>query len=578
MFEEKKKSLTGFKEPQAKPSAFVVAAVRRARMDGNFQLFNTGNGAVKLSTTTNDFVDQFAKATNYLKPRRYSEVNTDMTLLYSQDPVATIKLSLYLRMITRQTQLLTGERTEAIQRGQGLKHEGILRMIWLATNQPAAFFNNISLFIAAGSWKDIIEMLALDLQFNGWEKRKLNWARMGEVILSGLANEQSVNLLKKYLPSIRTKAKCNTVESQADNVIAKWICSLLYGSKPEGVADKNFYGYTYKLYRKLKASGTAHQWQQLITKKLLGALDFNTIHGRALAKLVGGKFLKNHNMEEVYLDWITKKPIAKYTGYPYELTAPVKAGYQNNVLDLYKIHTINAQFMGLVEQAKKRMTDEESAYLTVVDTSSSMTGKVDGTNVTAYSVAKTMALFFSFLLKGPFQNCYMEFADNSTLIPWKGDTPVAKLMNDSRESYGSTNFQSVGSTFVALLKDGVPESDFPKGILCVSDGCFNPANYNITSNVAALRLMLMQGGFSEEFVRNFRIVLWDIPNSHYRGRPQTAFEDFADAPNVFHMSGLDPAAVSFIVQGSSSEKKAPKDAEELFAAVMDQELLNMVVV
>ena len=43
-------------------------------------------------------------------------------------------------------------------------------------------------------------------------------------------------------------------------------------------------------YRKLKQSGTAHTWQQLISQKKLLELDFNTIHGRALSLLVGSKF------------------------------------------------------------------------------------------------------------------------------------------------------------------------------------------------------------------------------------------------------------------------------------------------
>lgn len=87
---------------------------------------------------------------------------------------------------------------------------------------------------------------------------------------------------------------------------------------------------------------------------------------------------------------------------------------------------------------------------------------------------------------------------------------------------------------------------------------------------------LIDAGFSKEYVDNFRIILWDIPNGYY-GKPTTKFEDFADAPNFFYMSGFDPSAISFIMNGTEF-KCTPRNAEELFKVAMDQELLNRVVI
>ena len=96
-----------------------------------------------------------------------------------------------------------------------------------------------------------------------------------------------------------------------------------------------------------------------------------------------------------------------------------------------------------------------------------------------------------------------------------------------------------------------------------------------TTNFTAFRDILRCAGFSEEYVKNFKLVLWDIPNGYY-GKQKPTFEDFADAPNFFYMSGYDPSAVAFILGGSKPELKAPKNAEELFLTAMDQELLNRV--
>lgn len=565
MFTAKQTNLFG-NETKTKASANSNQFVREA-MKESAKISTLGNNALKYITTSNDFVDQFAKVTNYKNPRSYKEIENDMRLLWSQDKSLTLSLSFYIRMITRVVSLFDGRKTSTSQRGQGLKHEGIFRMMWLAINSPETFWKNIALFISVGSWKDIITMLSYDLQYNKWEGRVLDWNKFGQLILAGLENTNTSELVKKYLPQIKANSKCTTLESQADNIIAKWICSLLFGTKSDNYKN-------YRSYRKLKTSGTAHQWQQLISKGDFLKIDFNTVHGRALAQLVSGKFLANNGLESAYEKWLESKPIAKYTGFVYELLGPVKSGYHNNTLKQYQIDTINKQFYGIIETAKNGMKEDDNGLMVVVDSSSSMTSKTPGTNVSSYSIAKSMALYFSYLLKGRFENNFMEFADTCRMIQWKGNTPVEKLQNDRCEAYGSTNFQGVADTFGKILKKGVSESEFPSGILCVSDGCFNSVGNNKT-NFKALKERLLAYGFSIDYVSNFKVVLWDIPNSYYGSKPQTAFEDFADCPNLYHISGLDGSAIAFLT-GVKGQVSVPKNSQELFEAAMNQEILNMI--
>lgn len=108
-----------------------------------------------------------------------------------------------------------------------------------------------------------------------------------------------------------------------------------------------------------------------------------------------------------------------------------------------------------------------------------------------------------------------------------------------------------------------------------SSGWYNGARVNAT-NFNVFRQKLRDAGFSNEYVDNFKLILWDIPNSYY-GKPTTKFEDFADAPNNFYISGYDPNAVSFIL-GDGDFKATPKNASELFKVAMDQELLNAVII
>lgn len=419
----------------------------------------SNEGAKKYSTSGNDFVDQFAAISHYKEPRSYNDVDKDMYLLWSQNPLLCLKLAVYIRLITRKSKVIKKNKTVKqldIQKGTGLKNEGIMRMLWLAIHYPKTFKANINIFIAAGSWKDIFQLLSLDLQYNGWKKRKLDWNFLYNVIVSGLINPNTTHLVRKYMPTIRTNKECITLEAQADTLIGRWLAHRIFPKHKKETAQRR--------YRKLKAQGTAHEWQQLISQQLYDQINFDNIAGRALALLVGSEFLKNHNLIDKYTAWIESKPIAKYTGYVHELFKPLGSGYDCKHIEPYKEKTINAQFAQLLEAGKNN-----SKLLVVRDTSSSMTDKAIGCNVSSYDIAKSLALYFSESLTGVFANSFAEFADKCELRQWKGNTPVDKYINDRCEAYGSTNFQSVIDLFIELKASGVPERDFPNGILCLSD-------------------------------------------------------------------------------------------------------------
>lgn len=532
----------------------------------------SGNGAVKYSTSGNKFVDNFAAIANFKQPRTYQEVAKDMELLWSINPKDTVKLAIYIRIITRKSQVLTKDNkieTLEVQRGTGLKNEGIMRMLWLAINHPDTFKANIPLFIAAGSWKDIITMMNLDLQYHGWNNRKLDWNFLKKVIFAGLANDGTKNLVLKYLPTIRTNKNCTTLESQADTLIGRYLAKGIFNTEDK---IKN-----YTQYRKLKASGNAHEWQQHISKQLYDSIKFDRIAGRALSLLVGSKFLENHNLVDRYTNWISSQPTAKYTGFVHELFNPLNtsSGWRASHIASYKEATINAQFKQLVETGKQGV-NANSKLLVVRDTSGSMMSTAKGCNISSFNIAKSLALYFSEFLTGPFANSFAEFAHVCKLHQWVGNTPCDKYVNDDVSCIGNTNFQSVINLFINIKHQGVEEKDFPTGIICVSDGefdrCANTSNFNVALN------KLRGAGFSDEYVDNFKIILWDIPNEFYSKGIRPKFEDFATAPNFFYLSGYDASIVSFILGGNKPEIKAPKNAEELFRVAMDQELLNRVTI
>lgn len=572
MFNSKQKQLFSVKEKQktsASPkSAFVKAGLKK----GAETL--SGNGALKYKTTGNPFVDQFGKLGSYKKPRTFQEIEVDCEALWAEDPLKAAKMAYYIRMITRTVDYELGA-TSTPQKGAELRHEGIMRFIWLLNKiQAGKAFSTypykefLALIPAVGSWKDIITMLQYDLIYHGWKDRILPWDLFGLLILSALKDKRTSELMKKYLPQIRASSQCTTVEAQADTIIGKWICSLLFEPKNED----DYSGY--RKYRKLKASGTAHEWQKLISQKKMDLIDFSKIHGRALSLLVKSKFLKNQGLSEKYTAWVTKPETkVKYTGFVHELFSELGAngGYSNKyaTLSMVPIHmqeTINKQFATLVEKGR---TDNITSLIVVRDTSGSMSSTATGTNMTCYAIAKALALYFSEFLEGKFSDSWIEFNSDAKMHAWKGNTPVEKWFGDTTSFVGDTDFQSVIKLFCKIKAQGVPESEFPSGILCISDGEFNPTSALNETNVQRALKTLEAAGFSQEYIDNFVITLWNLQSRAYGPGTGEKFETYGNVPNVYYFSGYSAATVSFL-------SSRIRTASELVDAALDQEILNLI--
>lgn len=549
MFNQKKKNLFKTKVSGGNANQFLFGASKQAAV-----VFS-GNNAVKYSTTNSDFVDQFGKVSQYNKPRSFEEISRDCNMLWSQDSLMALKFTLYLRMISRKTDIhLLDISTTECQHGAGLKHEGIMRMLWLSINHSDVFHKNLGLFLSAGSYKDLITMLRYDLVYHGWEGRKLDWDRIGVLIASALINKPTSNLMKKYLPQIRATSKCSTVDAQANTIIAKWICNLLFGSKANN-------GASYKQYRQLKASGTAHSWQQAISRKRFDLIDFNKIHGRALYLLAKSKFFKTRLRDE-YTAWATKSKRIKFTGYVHELLCELDLN-RDKVFEL----TVDKQFEELVAKAKDG--DNNTNMIVVRDISGSMCSPATGTKYSSASITKALAIYFSKFLTGVFADHCINFSSTAKLHKWVGSTSVEKWRNDRYTQSASTNFQSVVDLFCSMKAAGVPESDFPGGILCMSDGEFNSTHTGKT-NIETMYARFKMAGFSSDFINNFRVVFWNIPNSFYGSRQEIKFETFGDVKNVFYMSGYSASNIKFALNQKN------ETAVELFEDAMNQELLNLV--
>lgn len=527
----------------------------------------TENGAISYATIGTNLLDQFGKAGCY-RGRDIATVWSEQSMLWAENPENALRFPFYLRMITRQSNVLGGEKTEKVQKGQGARDEAFKRLLWIAKYHPEEFNRNLWLLPVVGSWKDLWVLLSFDGADEYLDKNVFF-----KVMAEGINDENHKDLVKKFMPRIRSEKKCVTPWAKKTNALAKEFAKAA--------------GWTYKDYREFKSTGKAHEFQTIICQGLYKDIDWKTIPGKALLNLVSGKFLKAHNLESSYLKWIESQPVAKFNGYPFELGRKVRS-YGYGGPDLATKVTIDKQFNNLLETARKDGIPIKGNVLCGLDTSSSMTWTtLDNSGTMPYDVCLSLGIYFSALNTGAFHNVVASFDSTSQLVTLTGESFCDKWneIHNKCHGYGSTNFQSLVDLIVNTRKNHpeIPLEDFCDTILVVSDMQFNPTfNYwergsyeRETSNYESAMKKIREV-FPKEFCDKFKIIWWYCTN-----RETSDFPSTMDDAGSYMVSGFDGSIISFLLGGDdfvdpkTGEKKQPS-MEEIVNAALGQEVLSLV--
>ena len=542
----------------------------------NFTL--TENGAKTYVTTNSAIVDQFGKAGNF-RGRTLAEVFADQAKIWNENAEAALRCPFYLRMITRKVKVNAENETDKVQSGQGARDEAFKRLLWIAAEQPEAFYNNIWILPLVGSWKDLWTLMFYDIKEN---TKCLNQKAIFEIIAQGLLCETHVDLIKKYMPRIKSQSKCHTDWTTITNDLAKAFAIQM--------------GISYKEYNKMKASGKAHDFQKLICSRNYKDLNWNHIPGRALNLLVSSKFLSNHNLNEEYTEWILQQPVAKFTGYVFELAKRLREargsryGYSRGKganVSLELKHTLDAQFNGLVDKARNGGKIVENIWC-CLDTSGSMNQRVNGLNdVCCSDIASSLALFFASLNTGPFHNKVIMFDNISTPHDMVGESFCDRIMNLPSVGCGGTNFQSAVDEIIKIRKahPEIPLEQWPTTILVVSDMEFNPSNmhwyggnHHQTETNYEYSVKSLKEVFPSEFVDNMKFIWWDCVARHGVNH----FEGDAFTSGCTFLSGWDGSIITKLfgeesrVIDEETGKVRNITAEELVAKALNQEILSYV--
>ena len=530
----------------------------------------TENGAVTFLTSGKAIIDQFSHAGTAIG-RPIDTVFMEQAQLWDEDPDSALRFPFYLRLITRKVKVSENEKTDAVQKGAGLRDEAFKRILWVAYNQPDVFKRNAWLLPVVGSWKDLWALMLLDME----NENKLDKNFVFSIMAAGLDDSTQCDLIRKYMPAIKSAEKCKTERAKTLNVLAKAFAAFL--------------GLNAKQYRKMKASGTAHDFQKLICSRSYADIDWKTIPGRALTHLISGKFLDNHGLTQDYLEWVMSQPTVKFTGYVYELGKKLDAMGRNLSMvnapsKAAALYTINKQFDGLIELAKKDQGGLKGNVLCAIDTSGSMNSSVSGVpGLTSYDVCISLGIYFSELNEGYFHNTVAMSDDTSRVMKLSGTFAEKwEAIRNARIAWGSTNFLSLVRLLVSERKKypSIPESEFPQTLLVVSDMQFNPTggwDYRVereTTNQEEARRILREA-FSDEFVDNFNFIWWYCASRDGAGHDVPAT---MDQGGNYMFSGFDGSIVTLLLGGDEQTRPdgTPLTMEEMVNKALSQEIFSFV--
>jgi hypothetical protein len=523
----------------------------------------TENGALSHSSMGSAMADQFAKAANF-RNRDYDDVCLDQEMLWEENAVMALRFPFYLRMITRKIKVNDGFVTDKVQNGQGVRDEAFKRLLWIAENHNSIFWNNIWVLPLVGSWKDLFQMMHYDMML---ETNAINRTHMYELLREGISCQEHVELIKKFMPRIKSSSKLKTDWTKNMNTIGKEFA--------------DFMGWSIQEYNKFKATGVAHNFQKEICGGMYENINWNVIPGRALNLLVNSKFLENHNLVESYTNWLMEQPVAKYTGYVYELATACNEYRWGKKMPLYKKITLDKQFQSLIEKAQADGTFTENVWC-ALDTSGSMTTKLADGKTSAMDVCMSLGVFFSTLNQGAFHKNVIMFDNKSTVKQLNGS--FTDMMSQvPMDAMGGTNFQSVVDEICRVRRErpNIPLEDYPSTLLIVSDMQFNPVEtrYNwdkrcyerTETNFEAMKRKMYEV-FPQDFVDNMKFIWWNVSARN------TDFPTRLEDGGSYMLSGFDGSVVNLILQGDEKEKvqKTPKTMEELIEAALTQEILLQV--
>jgi hypothetical protein len=478
--------------------------IEQSREDQKSAVRFTENGAAVHATSGRTLLDMNFKVASY---RSMSEdaIFADFLTAYTENPQLAIKWLFYVRDVR-----------------EGLGERRLFRAViqrlakTLDKSAQSKLFKIIDLIPEYGRWDDLW-ILADDSELFG-HVIELVTKQLAKDAAS-MAKKEAISLLAKWMPSENATSK-DTIR------LAKKVIAAL-GIKPS-VYRKNLSAFRkYLDVTEVKAS--ANKW---------GEIDYQKVPSRANIKYNKAFFTHDAVRREEFINKVEagEAKINSSVNFPHDIV---------HMLD-------NKGPDKAIEQLWKALPSYElSNTLVVADGSGSMLTQVGTTGVYALEVAVALAIYCAEHNSGEFYNKYITFSHTPKFVQFTDDMTLRGKMQEAgkHNEVADTNVEAVFDLILrTAMNKHVPQEDFPRNVLIISDMEFNQATGNGWSDddpAVDLKFKKLFEVIADKYAtagyKLPRLVFWNV-NSRTCGIPITE-----NAAGIALVSGFSPAIMKMIM-------------------------------
>ena len=442
----------------------------------------TENGMVTNSTSLNNCVDLFFQI-GAMRGQDKTRLINVFTKAFGENPLHAMKLLFWARDI----------------RG-GAGERQIFRDIvtYLAENRTEILSKNLGLFAEYGRWDDLLVLVGTPL-----ENQALGY------IAKGL--EDKNGLCAKWMPrpNVRNREK-----------------------KRQASALRKFLGLTPKQYRKLLVENS-NTVEQLMCAREYSRIEYSKLPSKAMSDYMKAFSKRDLERFQAYLASLEKGEVKINASalFPYDVTKNLRFGNTAGANEQWK--ALPNYMEGNVERV-----------LPLVDVSSSMNTPVgDNRNLDVMDVAISLGLYICERNVGPYQDAFITFHENPTLITVKGSLSERYRQMKSSPWGGSTNLASAFNLILdKAIKGGVPQEEMPTSMIIFSDMEFNYSDrrWNETAQE------MIEGKFADAGYKMPKIIYWNLASRGDKNKPV-----HFDKNGTALVSGFSPSILKSVLSGKS---------------------------
>lgn len=469
-------------------------------LKSQMNLTHTENGAVTLRSSGTECLDLFFRAGG-MREAAEGDIQSLVLRAMTEDPVKAMKILFFIR---------------DVRGGLGERRFFRTAMTMLAEQYPDAVRRNVHLFAEYGRFDDLCTLLGTPCE----DAAVALIAAQLKSDLDGMAQEQPVSLLAKWLPSVNA--------SSAETVArGKYLAKAL--KMPE------------KQYRKMLAA--LRRYTDIIENRLRECdytFDYEKQPSGAMFKYRQAFSRNDAERYAAYLSAVEKHEAVMHTAtlYPYDIVRACKFdcwGRATTSISAEERRSLNAAWENLPVFG----ANGENA-LAVIDGSGSMYS--NGTALRPIDVALSLGIYFAEHNQGAFKNHFVTFSRSPQLVEIKGKDIVEKVQYCA--SYNEVANTDIEAVFRLLLTTAVqnrlPQSEMPAKIYIISDMEFD---YCVTGGNNETVFETMRKRFARCGYRLPDVIFWNVA-SRQQNIPVSRTETGAAL-----VSGASPAIFDMVIGG-----------------------------